>query len=785
MTPSPDNLSLFATEDDTVVVETAPNSVARVAIERAIDKQLDYAVPKSLRSTIKVGQRVRVPLGRRNRLTSGYVVELSEHSQHGRLKPIHQIVDARSLVTPQLLQLAIWISRYYVAALGMVLENMIPSAVKKRIGGRTIRVVKTNVSNDALQKSFETMKAKKRRAIVARLLQLGEEESIELVKLASESGVKSPTVIALSKLGLVRIETKEVLDSPVDFQGQVLQEHAAPRPTEDQARAIETIGMKLEEGFSTHLLHGVTGSGKTEVYLKLIEQTVRAGRGAIVLVPEIALTPQTVKRFTERFGRVAVLHSGLAQGERHRQWQAIASGSADVVVGARSAIFAPHPKLGLIVVDEEHESSYKQETAPRYHARDVAIKRAQLEAIPVLLGSATPSLESWIKTDQSQGNQVTMQLHPLPCRVSNRPLPSVEIVDLREVNRRRKGVHLFSPRLEAALRHTLDRKKQAIILLNRRGYSNFIYCVSCQTALECSYCDKTLTYHRSLDVKPMGRTTSDASHAGQAHCHYCLAVNPLPTACPTCGKKLSLFGLGTQRVEEELKAKLPGAVFARVDSDTMRSARDYTALLTRFAAGEVQILLGTQMLAKGLDFPNVTLVGVISADTALSLPDFRAAERTFQLLTQVAGRAGRGNDPGQVIVQTFLPEDQTIRASISQDYIAFATRELEQRAKVGLPPFTRQVRIILRDEEPEKLFLRSEQMSIDLHELTARLSLPITLKGPMPAPVGRIAGYHRAQIVLVAARAMELQKLLGRMRVEKKLLSTDRVAIDVDPVSLL
>jgi primosomal protein N' (replication factor Y) (superfamily II helicase) len=372
----------------------------------------------------------------------------------------------------------------------------------------------------------------------------------------------------------------------------------------------------------------------------------------------------------------------------------------------------------------------------------------------------------------------------LPHRVRDLALPHVERVDMGLVNRGRRGVHLLSPRLEFLLKATIDAGKQAILLLNRRGYSNFVHCPSCSHVVSCKYCDTTMTYHRSSGVQVSGASLAQGVHTGQLHCHYCLAVNPLPEQCPECGKKLSLFGLGTQRVEEELAKKFPELKFARVDSDSMHSAKDYAALLGRFARGEIQVLLGTQMIAKGLDYPNVTLVGVISGDTALALPDFRAAERTFQLITQVAGRAGRGDTPGRVVLQTFLPDDPTLAAAIKQDYIGFARSELSSRREVGLPPFTRMVRIILRDQEIEKVHKLGE-------DLAAKLAAAITaadavqMKGPMPCAISRIAGYFRHQIVLTSPSAAKLQAILATLRGKGDLSKMDRIAVDVDPVSLL
>ena len=373
----------------------------------------------------------------------------------------------------------------------------------------------------------------------------------------------------------------------------------------------------------------------------------------------------------------------------------------------------------------------------------------------------------------------------LPRRVRGLQLPQIELIDLANERRMRKGIHLFSLRLESLLKSTVAAGHQAIILLNRRGYSNFVYCSSCQEPVHCKYCDATMTYHRTVASGASSGSTEAGVHTGQLHCHYCLAVQPLPQTCPQCGKKVSLFGLGTQRVEEELARKIPGLRFARVDSDSMHSAKEYEALLGKFAKGEIQVMLGTQMIAKGLDYPNVTLVGVISGDTALALPDFRAAERTFQLITQVAGRAGRGDNPGRVVLQTFLPTDPAIQAALRHDFLGFAKSELPHRRETGLPPFGRMVRIVLRDQDLEKLQRRSEELAEQASAAIVSHGNLVAMKGPMPAAINRIAGYYRFQILLNAARHEPLQRVLAAVRAEGHLAQNDRIAVDVDPVSLL
>lgn len=778
---------------------------AAVALEQSIDRMLDYAIPPRLVDSVQAGQRVKVPLGKQNRPVSGYVLSIHPTSDYPRIKNLIDIEDARVLVPPPLMQLARWMSRYYCAPLGAVLESVLPSAVRKRIGMGYQQVVRPIPQREQLQALFEQIKTPKRRAILGRLLQLAPGEGIELVRLAGEAGVTTPTVRKLARLGIIRITPEMDLPSLTDTPGSIAGGETDIQLNDDQRKVFDELAPRMiAGGFSVNLLLGVTGSGKTEIYLQCIRRVIEQGRRAIVLVPEIALTPQTVRRFTARFPDVAILHSGLTATERHRYWQQIAIGRAQVVVGARSAIFAPVPNLGVIVVDEEHEASYKQDQAPRYHARDVAIKRAQIEGVPVLLGSATPSLESYYRVQGREGEAPAepkrlpvrndglagaspSQYHflTLPHRVRGLKMPHVELVDMKVENRFRRGVHLLSQRLEHLLRTTIEAGHQAILLLNRRGYSNFVYCSSCMNAMQCKYCDATMTYHRTPG-QHVGTARHDAGiHTGQLHCHYCLAVNPLPDKCPHCGKKLSLFGLGTQRVEEELRGKFPDLNFARVDSDSMRGAKDYEELLGKFARREIQVMLGTQMIAKGLDYPNVTLVGVISGDTALALPDFRAAERTFQLITQVAGRAGRGDAPGRVVLQTFLPDDPTIQAAIRQDFVGFAKTELVSRRQVGLPPFGRMVRIILREQDSEKLFKHCEELAAQLTEAITADPGSVRMKGPMPCAISRIAGYYRNQIVLTAATPAPLQRLLAAVREKGHLARNERIAVDVDPVSLL
>ena len=496
-------------------------------------------------------------------------------------------------------------------------------------------------------------------------------------ELARAARCTESPITSLRRKGLIRSHTGRVATQRPDETIPAREKHLVLNP--DQEHALRTIldAMNVAPP-PTILIHGVTGSGKTEVYIQAIQETIHFGRQAIVLVPEISLTPQTVERFRQRFGAVAVLHSHLSDAERHNHWQRIAEGAVSVIVGARSAIFAPTPNLGLIVLDEEHETSFKQDSAPRYHARDVAAARAAAEGIPLVLGSATPSLESWQRAETGEYALVTM-----PRRVLDRPLPTVGTIDLRG-QKLAGGLSrgAISRQLFAAMTAALDDGGQVILLLNRRGFSTHIQCSACGFVAQCPQCDIALTHHRTEQI---------------ALCHYCDYEVPAPTNCPTCGfMGIRYSGLGTQRLEAEVRARFPNVLSLRMDTDAMQAHGSHERALSAFRSGKVRILLGTQMIAKGLDFPNVTLVGVINADTALHLPDFRAAERTFQLVTQVAGRTGRGPKGGRVLVQTFSPDHPAIQAAVHHDYAAFAAGELPIRQMLRYPPFAAMIRLVVR-----------------------------------------------------------------------------------------
>lgn len=791
------------------------------------------------REPLPVGRRVEVPLGRRDKASAGIIVqaggrELLEGLSAARVKPI--LRDTGAGLPAHLVQLAVWMATYYVCPLGMVLAVMLPAAVKQQAGVKT-RTLLSPVPPEQAEPILREVGPRGRKLWQDLLALEPGRFPILSRPLADALRLRTVGPIArLVKLGLLTTtERDEVVehghhdrDAPhipaSSVQATIEQflesSNAAARPTltDDQTRIVAGIGARLN-AFSAHLIRGVTGSGKTEVYLQIIEKTLGEGRNALVLVPEISLTPQTAARFTERFrslgiGRIAVLHSGLTASQRHKQWQLAsklsADGGARVVVGARSAVFAPIENVGVIVVDEEHASDYKQDQLPRYHGRDVAIKRGQIEGCPVILGSATPSLESWANAGEGGAAPAgspapKYTLWELPERVGGARMPTVQVVDLRQERReshRQPGSRggrdeLIGPTLEAALHKTLAAGGQAILLLNRRGYATYITCsdTRCEYVLSCDDCDALMIHHRVLGGGTHGWVMPSRA---VVRCHHCLASKLLPSECPLCNKPLVRLGMGTQKLEEELTQKFPELAteppglpkFARVDGDTTRSAREWFDTLQKFASCELRLLVGTQMIAKGLDFPNVRLVGVVNADTGLSLPDFRASERTFQLIAQVAGRAGRGAHAGHVVVQSFEPNVPAIRHAVKHDYVGFAAQEMLSRRRAGLPPAARMARIVIRDLQLADAEAEAKALAEEIRSQAAARGWGewVRVLGPMPAPISRIARFHRFAVEIVTpikgGRGM-LQEVLAAARAKGLVKSDAKTAIDVDPISLL
>ncbi len=763
-----------------------------------------------------MGDRVTVPLGRGDKPVQGFVVAVSSDPPAGvkaaRIKAVRGRLGMAVKLPPDLIELADWMSRYYACPIGMTLATMLPASVKHGTG---LRLRRSYRSGEGAAAPPERKPTRLQQAI----LSAADGGWVERGELLNASGAKTAGPLEkLLEAGLLEEKREEVVTGNLDAELPPVAD-VAQRLEPAQKDAVEAIVSRFGR-FHVDLLHGVTGSGKTEVYLQAIAKLREREPEAcvLVLVPEIALTPQTVGRFAARFGSgenaagVAVLHSGLTPGQRHAHWRRVSEGKSRIVVGARSAVFAPLPRLDLVIVDEEHDTGYKQDQLPRYHGRDVAIKRAigVGEGCPVVLGSATPALESWSRAAPGKGkrereeegrSQQRWSLLSLPDRVAGAKLPRVEVVDLARERRERKGIHLLSRRLEAAIASTLDDGGQVVLLLNRRGYANYIACpdAGCGWLLTCDHCDALGVYHRH-DHIPAGRTERVSASGfrlpkGNVRCHHCGAEQRLPTHCPDSGHKLSVFGMGTQRTEEELIRKFPelgsggssaagGDSMTRMDADAMRSAGDYQRALAGFVSGETKVLLGTQMIAKGLDVANVRLVGVVSADTALNLPDFRAAERTFQLIAQVAGRAGRGRDPGTVVVQTLVPEDATIVSATKHDYVGFAGRELGIREEAGLPPFTRMARVVCRDLNRKKAEAAIDAVHAELVAADAALGTNVGVTPPAPCPIERVADHFRFDLRLTGADAGAIQKLLAAVRSAGHLTSNAAMAVDVDPVSM-
>lgn len=731
------------------------NRIAKVAVDLSLDREFDYLIPEPLRPLIEIGSRVEVPF--RARLVTGFVVGFADQSAFDELKPINKVLGEKSLVTETVMELARWMSAYYLAPFEICVRAVLPAVVRnKENGGKKQLTVSLTGAvpekplTETQQKIFQILK---------------ESGEMLLSELTETAGVTAAPVKTLEKKGLVTISSESVYRDPhagIDLL------KTAPLPLmTQQADALRQIITAMDGPEpSVLLLHGVTGSGKTEVYLQAIAHALEQGRGAIVLVPEIALTPQTVDRFRARFAdkpeRVAVLHSSLSDGERYDEWHRIRSGEAQIVVGARSALFAPVHNLGLIVVDEEHEPTYKQDEAPRYSARDMAVLRGRLEKCAVVLGSATPALESYANAKGGKYRYIDM-----PIRVDDRRMPPVRIVDMRIAAQQEGRPVLFSRELVEAIRIRLDRAEQTIIFLNRRGFSSSLVCPECGYVSECDHCSVGMTYHKARS---------------RLVCHICGDEKPAPLRCPACqSPEFRYAGAGTEKIEEVMTKLFQKARIERMDSDTMRRKNAYRDVLSRFRTGKIDVLIGTQMIAKGLDFPNVTLVGVVNPDHALHMADFRAGERVFQLLTQVAGRAGRGEAAGEVIVQTYTPHHPAIQAARRMDFEGFCDQELAFRKEMGYPPFTHLTCITLRGKNESEVQAAAEKLYGCLERSTGGM----TSSPAMPAPVARMRGEYRWQILLRAARTKILNEAVRAAFGMVKLPKTVKVTVDVDATSLL
>ncbi len=736
---------------------------ARVLPDRSGDRALDYLIPAAWQASLAPGARVKVPL--RARVVLGTVIEVLEESEVNSPKEIQDVVKGGSLIRPELLEIARWIADYYCCPLEAATACVLPQVVRKaEVSARKLNFVRLLREPSAAEMAALEKKAPRQADALAAVRAAGKPSPVAV--LANEVGVAESVFRTLESKGWVAIESEEVARDPYSGEIFLPTQDLVLNPEQVVALAVVREAVDAPDQAKPVLLYGVTGSGKTEIYLQAIRHALETGRTALVLVPEISLTPQTVERFKTRFasvqGEVAVLHSHLSDGERYDEWYKIHSGGARIVIGARSAVFAPLEKLGVIIVDEEHETSYKQEEAPRYHARDVAVLRAQRERCAVVLGSATPSLESWQNYRSGK-----YRLVRLTQRVDDRRMPVIRIVDMRKATRS-GGEAIFTPQLLASMEKRLKEGHQTILFLNRRGFSTSMLCQVCGHVCECPDCSVSMTYHRD---------------AAQLACHICGHSERAPKVCPSCRDPgIRHSGVGTQKVEDAVRRIFPKARVARMDADAMTRKDSYRQTLGAFKDGAIDILVGTQMIAKGLHFPNVTLVGIINADLGLHVPDFRAGERTFQLLTQVAGRAGRGEMEGEVLVQTFTPFSPSIQFARHHDFDGFVDQEMEFRERFGFPPYTRMALITIRSQMRERAEFTAQTLVRKLKDQVP----PGTILGEAaPAPLEKARGYYRFQVALRGAGARGLARAIQQTLAGLPLPEDVFVAVDVDPVQLL
>lgn len=810
-----------------------------VAVPLHVFQTFTYRLPEPLAENASIGARIVVPLGRR--LTTGYIVALNEGSSfesdaEHEIKDASEILDTVPILTPELLEITKWVADYYAAPWGEVIKAALPPGISPSIdqfisttsnglealaqgdaltpkqqqvmelliGQDEVGVtsLKNQLENTQLNTALRQLESEgfitrtqrssasfvrqkqqrmvrvtgakeavesKRKLTEAQervLATLGTRQPLSLKELLALSNASTSSVHTLEKRGLVETFEQSLRRDPLSGEALPALEHYVL--TAEQAQVLSEIESCVTEGgYTPFLLHGVTGSGKTEVYIRAMQLTLQMGRCALMLVPEIALTPVFSRRLRAHFGDlVAIFHSSLSRGERFDEWTRVRVGEAKVVIGTRSAVFAPIQNLGLVVIDEEHESSYRQQDSPQYNGRDTAIVRAQKESAVVVLGSATPSLETFHNARSGKYRYLR-----LPNRIGNRPMAAARLVDMRTVFDRHKKPRVFSDELLQAIEETHAKREQSIILLNRRGYSSFVLCRSCGETIQCPNCDVTLTYHRGDRV---------------IVCHYCNHREPAPSQCPNCaGKYIYYVGEGTEQIEELLKKQFPELRIARIDRDTTSRRRIFERTLHDFSEGGLDMLVGTQMLAKGHDYPNVTLVGVVSVDAGLALPDFRAAERTFQLITQVAGRAGRGHRPGQVLIQTYHPHHYALRHASAQDYQAFYNEEINHRQNHGYPPFLSLASIMVHGPDLDRVRTDATTLRAKLDQ--ANLERGCRVLGPAPAPLGRLKGEFRFQILIKSRSRKKLREVAnhGITSAIGEGVNGRSINLDIDPVSIM
>ncbi len=736
-----------------------------VVLPVPLRRSFTYRIPEQMRGSIKLGARLKVPFGKR--VLTGYAVKLHAdlpsdiEFDESKIKNITEVSDDEPLITPEILKLTKWTAEYYASFWGEMLKASLPAGIntekvrpKRRKAVRLLAAPPNSPPPTGPQERvIHLLEANGGEILFTQLLEMAE--------------VGASPINTLAKRGFVEVYIKDVLRDPL--AGAAFPARLDLTLTVEQQAALDQITAAVgdDDKFKAFLLHGVTGSGKTEVYIRAMRYSLDAGRSAMMLVPEIALTPVFSRRLRSVFGsEVAILHSNLSQGERYDEWRRIRRGDARIAIGTRSAVFAPLENIGLVIVDEEHDPSYRQHESPFYNARDVAVMRAHLAGAVVVLGSATPAMESF---HNAQNGKYTY-LH-LPDRIGGRGLAAAELVDMRDVFKRFGKDVALSPELLDAIAETHAKGEQVIILLNRRGFSQFVLCRTCGETLKCKNCDITLTFHRG---------------DGKLLCHYCNYREKAPRVCPHCQSEYLYFvGEGTENIADQLTNKFPAMRIARVDRDTMANKGEMEDVLLRFAAGGLDMLVGTQMIAKGHDFPNVTLVGVISVDIGLGLPDLRSAERTFQLITQVAGRSGRGEKAGRVLIQTYYPEHYALRHAVKQDYEGFYAEEIKYRQRLGYPPFFVLVSIMIKHRDHA---YASRTANILRRELdAANTARHCRILGPAPASISRLKNEYRLQIILKGASRKALRETLQIALANAENDGGDMrcVYVEIDPVNLM
>lgn len=735
---------------------------ASVILDIAIDKTLDYGLTSVQAAQARRGSRVAVPV--KGRLQNGYIFEIKDQPSYPQVKGVARLLSEEELIRPDLFDLALWMAKYYCAPLRQVLKIMLPASVRGSGKHKQQLFVMRAKTREELKEYCEQVRNKAPSQAEVLDVMLYVKKGILLTELLEATKGSRAPVDALAKKGYLLLETMKIDRSPL-----VGEEYFQTKPkllNPKQAEALAAITDSLDSSrFETHLLYGVTGSGKTEVYLQAIDRALALSKGAIMLVPEISLTQQTVERFRSRFeGQIALLHHRLSQGERFDEWNRIRRGEARIVIGARSAVFSPVASLGLIIVDEEHESSYKAtEEAPCYHARDIAVMRGKMTGSSVILGSATPSLESYYNAQIGK-----YKLSTLTHRAESTQLPKVTIVDMRREYDKAKGVTSFSDALLSAIKKRMATGEQAILFLNRRGYHTMLWCPVCSQTAKCRHCDVSLTFHLGDNC---------------LSCHLCqYTLSPPPRQCPSChaDNPLKFRGVGTEQVEKALHAILPGIRTLRLDADTTRHKGSQQKLLRDFGSGKADVLIGTQMIAKGLHFPEVTLVGILNSDSGLHIPDFRASETTFQLITQVSGRAGRGVTPGEVILQTSMPDNATIQLAAEQNYTKFYENEMALRKLFGYPPYSQIAKIAFSGQKEEATSGHADSFR---HYLQSLLSKDYELLPVVPAGHSKVKDRYRFQFLVKGPAVAAVSRAIDTARTQLPLPSDTHMLVDINPLS--